>query len=194
MFWLTMALLGSFGSDLSDTQGFLKVALFIMAAFLSVLIHEFGHALMIKKYGYPTNVVLTTMGGYATMPSGSLSRKQSFLVTAAGPAIQLFFGILVLFGTIFLSEAPGLIGHFIWQFVFVTIAWALLNCSPIFPMDGGQMLAAVMGPKRVKGVHLTGMITAGILGVIGLIFGQLFIIVFMGMFCYQNYQMYKQYS
>lgn len=194
MFWLTIALLGSFGSNLSDPGAFLKIALFVMAAFVSVLIHELGHALMIRKYGHPTQIVLTTMGGYATMPAGRLSRKQSFLVTAAGPAIQLFFGALAMFGAGFLSETPGLTGEVIGAFIQISIIWALFNLLPIFPMDGGQMLAAAMGPRRVKGLHITGMVVAGALGILGLIGGQIFIVAFMAMFCFQNYQMYKQYT
>lgn len=194
MFWLTIAFIGSIGSSLSDPGAFLKIALFVMAAFLSVLIHELGHALMIKKYGYPTNVVLTTMGGYATLPSGRLSRKQSFFVTAAGPAVQLVAGLLALYGASFLSKTPGMIGVFIGDFILVSIVWALFNCLPIFPMDGGQMLAAVMGPKRVKGMHMVGMVTAGIVGLLALAGSQIFIIAFMGLFFYQNLQLYKQYS
>ena len=74
--------------------------MFMLAAFVSVLIHEMGHALTIKRFKQPTQVVLTFMGGYATYPTGVLTRKRSFLVTLAGPALQLVFGI----GIIFLSE------------------------------------------------------------------------------------------
>ena len=80
LFWLTIAILGG-GLSAKSSEGLLLVALFVLAAFVSVLIHEMGHAMMIRKFGLPTEITLTTLGGYATYPAGVLSRKKSFLVT-----------------------------------------------------------------------------------------------------------------
>ncbi len=192
MFWLTCALLG--GAFRASTKAeLLGVALFVIAAFISILIHEFGHALMIKKYHLPTEVVLTTMGGYATYPQGVLSRKQSFFVTAAGPAVQLLFGLFVLFGVLQQVHIPNpLLQGFVKDLIWVSIVWALFNCLPIFPLDGGQMLSAVLGPRRRKGLHLTGIITAALIGFWGISSGQLFIAIFMAFFAYQNWQYLQQ--
>lgn len=196
-FWITLAFLGGGVSALgaNNPQAYLNVALFVLAGFISVLIHELGHALMIKKYNLPTEIVLTTMGGYATYPSGRLSRKESFLVTVAGPAIQVIFGLIVLLGIHQQFAMPSLaVNSFVWYLAVISIFWAVFNCIPIFPLDGGQMLAAVLGPRRAKGLHITSMVTAVILGLWALTAGSIFMAAFMGFFVYQNYQLYKRVS
>ena len=193
LFWLTIALLGSLGEDLQEAESLLRIALFVLAAFFSVLVHEMGHALTIRKFGYPTNVVLTTMGGYATMPRGVLSRKQSFLVSAAGPGFQILLGFIVLFGLgPFVGGQSELFVGFITDLYIVSFVWAIFNCMPIYPLDGGQMLAAAIGPRRNKALYMVGMITSGALGLLAISMGQIFLILFMGMFFYQNFQNYKQ--
>lgn len=90
-FWVTLALIGG-GLRANDTLSMLLVVMFVLAGFISILVHELGHASMIRKYGLPTEIHLVAFGGFARYPSGQLNRKQSFLVTAAGPGIQLALG------------------------------------------------------------------------------------------------------
>ena len=192
IFWLTAAFLG--GIFYARTaEALLDVALFALAAFVSVLIHEMGHALTIRKFGLPTQVTLAAFGGYATYPPGVLSRKKSFLVTAAGPAIQLAFGVLVLFIGKSITLESSQLSSFIDYLFWVSIVWALFNCLPIFPMDGGQMLAAILGPRRARVVHIIGMGCAILIGVFALTSGLMLMGIFMGMFAWQNYQMLQQY-
>ncbi|MGJ8677482.1 MAG: metalloprotease [Akkermansiaceae bacterium] len=191
-FWITLAFISGKWNIQSPEQ-ILDLVLFMLAGFFSILIHEFGHALMIKKYGHFTQVVLSNFGGYATMPRGVLSRKQSFLVTAAGPAIQVLAGAIMLLVIFPLLPSAALIKNFGYYFFFVSFFWAAINCIPIYPLDGGQMLAAIMGPKRSKTVHLIGMLLAGGVGIWALTSGSFLLTAFMGMFAYQNYQLYSQY-
>jgi stage IV sporulation protein FB len=73
------------------------VLMFIVAMFLSILIHEFGHALAFRKYGIGSHIVLYHFGGLA-VPDGaypgashgrSLDSRAQIFVSAAGPAAQL---------------------------------------------------------------------------------------------------------
>lgn len=191
LFWLTLAILGG-GLSAKSSAALLLVALFVLAAFVSVLIHEMGHALMIRKFGLPTEVTLTTLGGYATYPAGVLSRKQSFAVTAAGPAVQLLFGVAVIILSKYLTFESSQLNQFVWYLIVVSIVWAVFNCLPIYPLDGGQMLAAVLGPRRARGLHATGMVCAGLVGLYALTSGYLFMGLFMALFTWQNYQMLQQ--
>jgi len=190
-FWLTMAFIGN-GMSANSTQDFLNLALFIMAGFISILIHEMGHALTIRKFGLPTQVTLSAFGGYATHPTGVLSRKKSFLVTAAGPALQISFGVIVWALAKNMTYPSLQIDHFVYWLWKVSLIWAIFNCLPIFPLDGGQMLASILGPRRAKGLHITGITCAVIIGLIGFKFGQPVIAMFMGLFAWQNYQMLQQ--
>ncbi len=190
-FWLTMAFIGG-GMSANSTQDFLNLALFIMAGFISILIHEMGHALTIRKFGLPTQVTLSAFGGYATHPAGVLSRKKSFLVTAAGPGLQIVFGLIVLIIAQNMTYPSLQIHYFIRSLWIVSLFWAIFNCLPIFPLDGGQMLASILGPRRAKGLHITGIACAVIIGLIGFSLKQPLVAMFMGLFAWQNYQMLQQ--
>ena len=195
-FWFTLGLVGLIGSNIRSANGLLDLALFILAGFVSLLIHEMGHALMIKKYQLPTQIVLSNFGGYATYPAGILNRVQSFLVTAAGPGLQVIVALATLL--VVYRLLPGdllqdnMLTHFIDTFITISLFWAALNCLPIHPLDGGQMLAAILGPKRQSIVHLISMITAGLMIIVAYKFGALFGALFCGMFAYQNYKAWQQ--
>ena len=186
-----MALLGFMWNSGGGAPGnavLMGMALFIMAGFISILIHELGHALMIRKYKLPTEIVLSSFGGYATHPAGILTRKQSFLVTLAGPAIQAAFGLIVLYITPYLNLPNSMIQLFISFLIVVSIAWAILNCVPVLPLDGGRMLEAVLGPRKIKLTYTISMLVAVAACVYGFSAGQPFIGIFMAMFAFQNYQ------
>jgi len=190
-FWVTMVFLGG-GLDASSTEDFLKIALFVIAGFVSLLVHEMGHALTIRKYGLPVQVTLQAFGGYAAYPAGMLTRKQSFIVTAAGPGLQILFGMAVLALAFVMPPVSPFIGYFVYVVWVISLIWAFFNCLPIFPLDGGQMLSAVLGPQRLRGLHLTGIVCAVIVGLLAFSGHQMFVAIFMGFFAYQNYQMLRQ--
>ncbi|ADE55730.1 metalloprotease [Coraliomargarita akajimensis] len=191
-FWITLAIIGG-GLGANDSLSMLLVVMFVLAGFISILIHELGHALMIQRYGLPTDIHLIAFGGFARYPSGQLNRKQSFLVTATGPAIQFTLGLI---GLIALRLVPfpegSLLGYMVYYLTSVSLFWSLLNCVPIHPLDGGQMLAAIMGPQRMSTVHLIGVICSVVLGIFAyVVLGAIIIAIFMGLFAYQNWQLYS---
>jgi len=186
-FWLTLLLIGG-GLSASNSVEFMRVGMFIIAGFLSILIHEMGHATMIRRYGLPAEITLVAFGGFASYPPGRLDRKQSFLVTAAGPGIQLAFGLAALALLKLIPIPPGsLLLYLAVFFVWVSIFWAVFNCLPIHPMDGGQMLAALLGPRRQRTVFATSAVCAILIGLLG--YGLLrswLIPVFMALLAYKN--------
>ncbi len=191
-FWLTMALIGG-GLRASNSTEIMLVAIFAVAGFISILIHELGHALMIRKYGLPTSITLIAFGGYASYPAGKLDRKQSFLVTIAGPGVQLALGILLIMlsGVIQIPEG-SLFGPFLYYLIVVSIIWAVLNCLPIHPLDGGQMLAAILGPQKQRYVHLVGAIVAVVAGLAGYLYLQTILLpIFMAFFAWHNWQSFQ---
>jgi Zn-dependent protease len=191
-FWVTMAFIGG-GLGASNSIDIILVLVFIFAGFLSILIHELGHAVMIRKYGLPTTITLQAFGGYAAYPAGRLSRQQSFIVTAAGPGLQFVFGILLIVLARYLRIPEGsLFFPFLRDLIWVSIAWSVLNCLPVYPMDGGQMLAAVLGPQRQRYVHLISSIVALVIGLAGYLFlGTILLPIFMALFAWQNWQAFQ---
>jgi hypothetical protein len=59
-------------------------------------------------------------------------------------------------------------------------------------MDGGQMLAALMGKKRQHYVHLIGVFFAVAFALVGYsLFGSILLLVFMAFFAWQNWQAFR---
>jgi Zn-dependent proteases len=189
-FWVTMALLGG-ATRASTSDALLQLGLFVIAGFISILVHELGHALTIKSYRLPTSITLQAFGGYASYPAGRLNRLQNFLVTAAGPALQL---VLALVAHVILHRIPpneGMI-MFFRALKWVSILWALLNLLPVLPLDGGHLVNSVLGPRRIKITLWITIVTAVVVGVYGIISHQIFLTVLLGMFAYQAFQALKE--
>jgi stage IV sporulation protein FB len=114
LFWLAGVLLGF--PLFSGHDAGIHVVLWFLAFFSSILIHELGHALMIRRFGRDAHIVLYMMGGLAIegRPQGTYGSPWSFdsytgfqprarspqeqiLISAAGPGIQfVLLGLLVL--------------------------------------------------------------------------------------------------
>jgi Zn-dependent protease len=191
-FWITMAFIGG-GLHASNSTDILLVLVFVFAGFLSIMIHELGHALVIRKYGLPAVITLQAFGGYASFPAGKLDRKQSFVVTAAGPALQFAFGVLLFVLAPKISIPEGsLFLPCLRDLIWVSIVWSILNCLPVYPMDGGQMMAAILGPRKQHYVHLISSIAAVAVGIAGYLYlGTILLPIFMALFAWQNWQSYQ---
>jgi len=189
-FWLTMGMLGgAFNAD--STQGLINMVLFMIAGAISILVHEFGHALTIRRFGLPTTVTLEAFGGYATYPAGILTRKKSFLVTAAGPVSQLLLALLVVlvFRNLPENSLNQNASYFFDRLIIISIFWALLNLLPVMPLDGGQLLNAALGPLRIKITLWVTIITAVVVGVgMFIIFKSFLFPLFLGYFAYLAYK------
>ncbi len=189
-FWVIMALLGSnFGRSASGGNEALMIALFVIAGALSIFVHELGHALTGKLFKARPFIVLHGFGGYAAFPGSRFTRMESFLVTAAGPAVQMLLGVIAFVALFFLNDVSEAFKFFISSLRYVSIFWALLNLIPVYPLDGGQMMAALFGPQRRKlclqfsmGVAVSAAIALWVSGI------DVFMPFFMLYFAYQNYQ------
>lgn len=64
-FWLMAVMLGINGRDTRPYQ----VAIWILVVFVSILVHELGHALAIRRFGWGSRIILYHLGGLATLES-----------------------------------------------------------------------------------------------------------------------------
>ncbi len=168
-FWLAAFILGSRGGTGGDAG--LELLIWIVAMFVSILLHELGHSLMMRRFGISSHIVLHMMGGLAIEDSfgfGSRSRdsRSSILISFAGPAAGfLFAGVIVLlilatggrfevdlsrfpFYRFALNVAPGPEinpwEHLTHALLYINIFWGLVNLLPVYPLDGGQIARTVM--------------------------------------------------
>jgi len=146
-FWVVMFVLGYQPSD-GGMQDNTKVALvWTVAAFISILVHEFGHVLSARAFHWRTDeVVLYYCGGYAALhpPRGHRLVINDILISLAGPCAGfLLYGIIWLgieFAPHMLGEM-GDLGLYFWSFMlYINLYWGLFNLLPIYPLDGGQVV------------------------------------------------------
>jgi Zn-dependent protease len=143
----------------------------ILAAFGCVLLHEFGHALMARRYGIETeDITLYPIGGVARLQRLPRSPGAELLIALAGPAVNVAL-VMVLLGLMVLDLAPPdtLAGVFAVNLLFVNAVLAGFNLIPAFPMDGGRVLRALLS-GWVGRVRATS-IAAGLGRVLALLFG-----------------------
>ena len=174
-------------------EAFFLLLLFMIAGFISILVHELGHALTAKAFGKRVEIVLQALGGYAAYSGGApLDRTRTFLVTAAGPALQIVLGAVVyLFAQSLLGMSPQAT-YFVKVLYAISFIWAILNLLPVLPLDGGRLLQTILGPSRIK---LTLLISIAVAIGVGVLYfmmtGDILLPIFMGMFAYQAFQALK---
>ncbi len=148
-FWLSLAIIGgNFGAD--SSEALMRMALFVIAGFVSILVHELGHALTGRAFGSHSSITLQAFGGYAAFTGAPFTRPQNFLVTLAGPVVQALLGVIVMLVIANVSGFSENAKYFLVSLMLVSFIWALLNLLPVLPLDGGQLLHAILGPKRIR--------------------------------------------
>lgn len=177
-FWV-MAFLFGWGGSGSPGVG---VIVWMLVVFVSVLVHELGHALTIKRLRIEPEISLHWMGGTtswgAALPVG---RRDHILISLAGPFSGFAFGCLV-FGAgwalgahpqalvlaMFYGMPPGIDLHpladmALGMLMFVNFYWGLINLAPVLPFDGGHVLEHALGPSRARTTALiSGLAGAGL--------------------------------
>lgn len=159
-FWLMAVLLGWNLTNISlvGDNGMIALLLWVVAVFLSILLHEFGHIWMGKVFGTDGYIVLHGMGGLAIGSNQVYSWWKRIAVSAAGPAIQLaLWGALL--GLIEAGVFRGVgrvVGFLLVILLQINLAWPILNLLPIWPLDGGQITREVCARVSAnKGVEVS---------------------------------------
>lgn len=130
------------------------------AVTLSILVHEFGHALVAKYFRLSPWVELHGWGGLTYHEHAARDRDDA-LVIIAGPAAGLLFGAIVFVGQLVLPVEHPLLRHFVSSLLLVNIFWSFVNLAPLWPLDGGQlfrlgMLKLLTPAKAERVTHVVG--------------------------------------
>ncbi|WP_146157286.1 site-2 protease family protein [Enhygromyxa salina] len=130
---------------------------FALAVFACVLLHEFGHALVARRFGIETRrITLLPIGGVAELEREPSDPRAELWIAVAGPAVNLgIAATLALVGFALGSFASGgLLALVLSGLVWANLMLGLFNLVPAFPMDGGRVLRA-LASKRVGPVRAT---------------------------------------
>jgi Zn-dependent protease len=139
-FWLGTVILGL--NALRQENGPILLAIWVVVVFVSILVHELGHALAYRMYGSGSHIVLWVFGGLAVGNPDVAGRKRRIFVSLAGPLASLaLFGIV--YGSDLLTNWGAAYGKLVtdlyFQLVFVNLVWTIMNLLPVYPLDGGQV-------------------------------------------------------
>ncbi len=140
---------------LGSNQSPASYSVFVLALIASVLLHEFGHAVVSAYYGIRTlEVVMYPIGGAARLERPAKPWEE-FWIAASGPVVNLVIGAAI-FGILYsqnralnlfaLAQPTG--DNLVDRIVLGNLILAGFNLLPAFPMDGGRMLRAVLSRLR----------------------------------------------
>ncbi len=158
------------------TPSAIRGTVFLLSLFGCVLLHEFGHIGMARRFGIRTpDVVLLPIGGLARLERMPEEPKQELLIAAAGPAVTLL--LCGLFALVVHLQGAGLVpgrgAPWEWSLplaLFAANAGLLVfNLIPAFPMDGGRVLRAALASRL--GLGRATRIAAGIGRAFAMAFG-----------------------
>ena len=172
-FWLMSAVFGylvvGMGMRYEGVEMLKYIGFWILCTFVSVMIHELGHAVTGRIFGLPGNIILAGMGGQASGNFETLRPWQRVLVILAGPGA----GFLFLFVLILINQRPWNLNvaaaldlpslRIPWQWdlldqintnlkteapyseimkflCWMNLFWNVINLIPIIPLDGGMLM------------------------------------------------------
>src|SRR6266404_1267819 len=115
----------------------------IATLFVSILVHEMGHALCGKHYGDRSpSITLYIMGGYYMPGTISLRRWKQIWMCLWGPLAGFMLGGVAIGVSVAvyhrLIPYSEVLGYVLVYAVWINILWGVANLLPVFPLDGGQ--------------------------------------------------------
>lgn len=164
-FWLATILFGSDWFSPDHPQFFL---IWVAVVFVSILVHELGHAFAFRACGVGASVVLHAMGGLAIPWDHMTGRWRRVGVSLAGPGAGFLLALAVWASNRSypwaLNGPEAMFAYF--SLVWVNVAWGAVNLLPVVPLDGGKVSEEVCGRFARDGTRLSLQISVGTAGAV----------------------------
>lgn len=191
-FWLMAAFIGYWFSGT-----FPGTLIWMGVIFISVLIHELGHASTALAFGLKPRIELVALGGLTYHNSEGLGFAKQFLIVLNGP---LFGFLLYVAAWLLLKFVPalngGISGEILLIFTNINLIWTVLNLIPVLPLDGGQLMRvlceATFGIKGIKYALLCSMAVAGLISLGFFLFSQILVGALFFLMGFQSYDTWRR--
>jgi Zn-dependent protease len=205
LFWAVAAM---FGMSVPE-PGALVTWVFVV--FVSVLVHEMGHALVARHFGCQPYITLYGLGGLASYRPTFNQTYKHILILLAGPGAGFLLAALVtitvaasghvallplpfvrvIVGSGSVIENPRL-NDLVWFLLTVNILWGIINLLPVYPLDGGQIARFVFRALNpwdgIRQSLWLSVLAGALLAFLGLSSGSVFIAIFFGYLAFNSYQ------
>ena len=131
---------------------------FALLFFVSLLVHEIGHALVAKDEGIGVvGISLWLLGGMARLETSPTTARSEFRIAVVGPLASAACGVVFLVGA-YLAPSSGigeLVGHLLALLGLINLVLAVFNILPAAPLDGGTVLSSLIWSRT--GSHAQGV-------------------------------------
>src|ERR671914_1692567 len=177
----------------------LVTALIIVALFVCVVLHEYGHSLVAQRLGIEIqDITVLPIGGVARLKSLPTRPWDEVKIAIAGPLVNvvlapIFFAIALPLGASPLDianivQGGNSLGQIFAYLGFINVSLVVFNLIPAFPLDGGRvlrgLLATRLGAVRATDVSAAiGQFFAAAFFLIGLLGGN-FLLALVAVFIY----------
>jgi Zn-dependent protease len=184
--------------DFASTMA-LSVLAWMVIITLSVLVHELGHALVSRAFGYQSTIHLVGMGGTTRIVSEErVPWHKDVAQVIAGPGFGLLLGLACYLGFKAVdATGPDGARYVLRGAAWVNIFWSLMNLVPVPPLDGGSISKAVLqrvfGRKGFLYAQVIALVVAAAVLLLSLMWQQVFLAVFFGMYLVGAWSMIQAY-
>ena len=194
-FWVTAGLIGLL-NGISSGQILTSLVVWVLVIFISILVHEYGHAIASYSFGQKPRIELVPFGG-VTIPEGkSLKGWREFVVILSGPLFGFLLFLLSLYTLSTESIQNPFLLYLIEAFTWVNLFWTGVNLVPVLPLDGGQLLRVILeslfGEKGLTYTHAASILFSALAAMLFFSMGYFLVGVILFLFFFQNLEGYRR--
>jgi Zn-dependent protease len=186
-FWLLILMIGWL-----NTASILGTVIWSVVIVISVIIHEFGHALTAVLFGQQAEISLVGLGGLTKRHGPKLAGWKEFLIVLNGPIAGFMIFILAyqLLGLV--GEKKPVLTYALEVAMTVNLFWTILNLLPVLPLDGGHLLRILLegafGLRGLKLAFFTSIVLAVVIGLYFFLVQQIFMGALFFMLAFESYR------
>lgn len=134
---------------LSIVMLFFRQGVVMIFSVVAVILHEYGHYVAGKYYGYMMNKVELLPYGAVLCGKENIDKKAERIIALTGPLVNVFLALL----TVSIWWIFPKTYYFTNQFCTINIGLALINLMPVFPLDGARIVLS-LSKNRLKALKI----------------------------------------
>ncbi len=163
---------------------------------ISIVIHEYGHALTALAFGQESEISLVGMGGLTQRRGNPISKLQEFFIVLDGPLAGFSLGAVFYLLLEWKEFQNPYLNYALKVGLQVNIFWTILNLFPILPLDGGHLMRIVLeklfGIRGTKAAFLLSVVLSALFSVFLLVAMQQMIMA--ALFLMLGFESYRTWS